>query len=450
MEIIRYQNASHMAVLGEPSIWEGDYEIAKHCLVVDVEKGKLLLNALSRSIVYLDNYEFDNLNDIDTYSYLYKTYFLVPKDFDSMAAIDKIKTTLQIPIDAVYLRHPFEFTILPTTACNARCFYCYENTTKGKHHMSNETALDVAKFIERVCPGYASLHWFGGEPLFNAKAINIITDYLASRNIDYESSMTSNGYLFSDDVIRKAVDKWHLKSVQITIDGTESVYNKAKNYIYKDGRSPYKVVIRNIGSLLENNVQINIRINVDAYNLENIKKLIGELFSNFGIHPGLSIYVWPIFDEKDERTDEENQILFKGVREIEELIDKYGYIQGTFPAETVMVSQCMADCGSHITISPDGDLGTCEHYIDSKFIGHINQSNFNMEVLNTWREYEKPLDICEDCPLYGSCIRPSECLEMKKCSKYIKEWKIRKATYGLLSFYDKYLNDKKNERNQTV
>ena len=448
MEILRYHNVSHMAALGEPSIWDNEeYVMAKHCLVVDVDRGKVILNALSRSIVYLDNNDLSNLGDMDTYGYLYKTYFLVPEDFDSIKAIDKIKENIRIPIDKMYLRHPNEFTILPTTACNARCFYCYENKSIKKHHMTNETALEVAKYIVRVCPGNVSLHWFGGEPLFNAKCINIITDYLRAKNIGYDSSITTNGYLFSEELADKAINQWHLKSAQITLDGTESVYNKAKNYIYKDGSSPYKRVVRNIGILLNRDIRVTVRMNIGTYNIEDIKKLIGELFSNFGLHPNLSMYVWPIFDDKDERSDEENDIIFNGVREIEELIENYGYRQGDWPEETVMQALCMADAGSQVTISPDGDLGVCEHYIDSNFIGHINSSEYNYDVLNTWRDYKEPLDICKDCPLYGSCIRPVNCLEMSKCSEHIKEWKIRKAVYGLLSFYDNYLMNKQNERN---
>lgn len=450
MEILRYQNASHMVVLGEPPIWDGEYVMAKHCLVVDVDKGKLILNALSRSIVYLDNNELSNLGDMDTYGYLYKTYFLVPEDFDSMKAIDKIRENLKVPIDKLYLKHPNEFTILSTTACNARCFYCYENNSKKKHHMTNETALEVAKYIVKVCPGQASLHWFGGEPLFNAKSINIITDYLRAKNIQYDSSMTTNGYLFSEELIEKAINQWHLNACQITLDGTEQVYNKTKNYIYKDSNSPYKRVIRNIEMLLNRNIHVNVRLNIDLYNLEDIKKLIGELFSNFGLHPELTIYVWPIFDEDNTRSDEENTLLFKGVREIEELIENYGYKQGDWPEETVKYSLCMADAGSSVTISPDGDLGTCEHLIDKDFIGHISNSEYNYDILNTWRDYKEPLDICKDCPLYGSCIRPVNCLEMSKCSEHIKEWKIRKAVYGLLSFYNDYLINKQNERNQTI
>ena len=106
----------------------------------------------------------------------------------------------------------------------------------------------------------------------------------------------------------------------------------------------------------------------------------------------------------------------------------------------------MADDGNSIVIDPDGNIGTCEHFIDSHFFSHIdNPSIKNMEELKAWRLYEKPLDICSDCPLYPSCVRPSQCQEMSKCDPYYKEWRIRKHIQGLQNFYNKATNSNLNQ-----
>lgn len=109
---------------------------------------------------------------------------------------------------------------------------------------------------------------------------------------------------------------------------------------------------------------------------------------------------------------------------------------GNIPKPEIAYSQCMADDGKSVTISPDGDFGTCEHLIDSHFWGHIdNPSLKNFENLHMWRQYEPPLDICSDCPVYPSCIRPSMCREMSKCDEQYKEWKIRKHINGIVKVY---------------
>ena len=113
-----------------------------------------------------------------------------------------MREKLRKPIDDVYLDHPQSFTILTTTKCNARCFYCYEMKSKNKHHMTPETALKAANYIASVAPKgkTINLNWFGGEPLFNMKAIDIITQRIRDLGVNFMTSFTTNGYLFDKDL----------------------------------------------------------------------------------------------------------------------------------------------------------------------------------------------------------------------------------------------------------
>ena len=432
MKILRYSNNEYMAVLGLQPINDNEnYVMAKHCLVLNVEGGRVILNSLTRAIVYLDN------NEIGEDEFLYRNYFLVPENFDSMKVVDDLRRRLRIPLDSIYLNRPQQFTILSTTDCNARCFYCYENKVKNKHRMSQEVALKVAKYIAQS--DSIALNWFGGEPLYNIKAIDTITNYLIVHNKEFHSEMTTNGYLFNEVVIKKAKELWNLTGVQITLDGTEKIYNKTKNYKDVKGTSPFKRVMNNIELLISNDIHVYIRINVDNYNSDNVFELIKEIAERFGIHPKLKVYLWPIFEEGDyQRTKEQNEKLFKSIADIEKFITDYGFVYGTFPDTEIMVTQCMADHGTGITIDPDGNFGVCEHFVDSGFYSSIDNPEIkDYNILNSWREYEKPLDICKDCPIYASCLRLCNCIEMRKCNPQIKEWKIRKALYGLNDFYNK-------------
>lgn len=438
MEILQQPNPKMLILLGEPPIIENqDYRFMTYCLIVDHENGKLIYNGLTRCLIYLDNSELDHIGDFRRYEFLYKSYFLVSENFNEKQIVDELRAKMQKPIDAVYLERPSSFTILTTTKCNARCFYCYELSSKNKKHMSEETALKVAKYIGDVSDRSKTIHlgWFGGEPLFNTKVIDIITQYLRDIGQNFNSSFTSNGYLFDKDLVLKAKNIWNTTQVQITLDGTESVYNKTKNYIYKN-TNPYKKVLNNIAMLLNNNISINIRLNLDFYNSDNLKELIKELYERFGNHPGLYIYAWPIFeDDNYQRTKEEHIQVFKELKDLEYVMESYGYHSGVYPKSELPCAQCMADDGVSVTISPNGDLGTCEHFIDSYFWGHIdNPLQKNYEYLDMWRLYESPLDICENCPLYPSCVRPSMCKEMSKCDEQYKDWRIAKTIRGIVQF----------------
>lgn len=306
--------------------------------------------------------------------------------------------------------------------------------------MSEDTAKKVGEYIVKVSDKNKkiSLSWFGGEPMFNMKVIDIITQILRDNEQGFTSVFTTNGYLFDKDLILKAKNIWNTTHMQITIDGTEEIYNKVKNYIHKNS-NPYKRVLNNIAIALNNGIRISVRMNLDFHNAENLKSLIEELYVRFGNHPNLEIYAWPIFENEDNvKTKEEHIAIFEKLKEIENILSNYNYTPILMPKSEIVYAQCMADDGNSVTISPDGDLGTCEHLIDSHFWGNINNPlKKNFDNLKIWRDYEKPLNICKDCPIYPSCTRPTQCKEMRKCDEQYKEWRIRKSINGIIRVYNK-------------
>ena len=76
-------------------------------------------------------------------------------------------------------------TILTTTKCNARCFYCYEHGVEKKD-MDQDVAVALINYIKENI-GQRKLHitWFGGEPLVNKKVIDYISSTLTSLKIDF-------------------------------------------------------------------------------------------------------------------------------------------------------------------------------------------------------------------------------------------------------------------------
>lgn len=449
MEILINSNVEAMAHLGQQPIKENiNYRFMKYCLVENYNNGKLIFNGLTRAFVYMDNSEIINIGNVNDYAFLYKNYFLVPENFNEQEAIDSFRKKMVIPVDVTYLDHPVNFTILTTTKCNARCKYCYEMFSKGKKHMTQETALKVSEYIHNYAPIDATINlaWFGGEPLFNMKVIDQIDNYLIEKGRSFTNTIISNGYLFDKEVVTKAKYLWNLVDAQITIDGTEQIYNTIKNYIYKDNISPYKKVLNNIAMLLNNGIQVSVRLNIDNYNADNLKLLVKELHQRFGNHPNLSIYAWPIFEDNNyKRTKEEHIQVFEKLNELESLIDSLGYFVGIYPKPYLPVTQCMADDGQSVIIDPSGNLGTCEHFVDSHFWGHIdNPSEKNFDELNIWREYSPVFDICNDCPFYASCVKPKYCNEMGKCDEQYKEWRIKGALRGLIKCYKDLHNSDNN------
>lgn len=206
---------------------------------------------------------------------------------DNGFLIDKESNELEI-VNYCRIRDTFSnrkttFRILTTTACNARCFYCYENNVKFET-MTKKTAVEVIEFIKNNSSEVNKivLSWFGGEPLINYEIITFIIEKLKKEIPGKEivSFITTNGLLFTKEVIIEAKE-WNLKSIQITLDGLKKTYNKRKNYFSNiDG---FTIVLNNIENLLKNGFGVTIRINYDNDNISEMGDLIKYLKRNLVI-----------------------------------------------------------------------------------------------------------------------------------------------------------------------
>lgn len=432
------------------------YRLNKYVVVEDVEDRKLAYNAMTKAFVDISNEEWETfLNDgpwTDYIDFLYGTYFKVPEDFDEMNCVDLIREQSdEINAKRDNITEPFIFTILPTTSCNARCFYCYEQG-RTKKFMSQETAEKAVQYMKdkyllrnsKNKKDIVELRWFGGEPTFNSKIIDYICRRLGEEKIPYSSDMISNAYLLNEDMVKTAKELWHLKSIQVTLDGTEEVYNKAKNFIYKEEEkgSPYKIVTQNIHYLLEANISVSIRMNLDQYNAEDMLSLIDNLYAEFGNARGFSVYAYPLFDGYGiNRTEEDEKTVYEKLYIIDKKLEEYHYKQDTPLPMDYRSRHCMVDSGQEVLISPEGDLGLCEHYTEDNFFGHLdNPDEIDWNVIMSFRKRMPLLDICKDCPFYANCIRIDKCPDLRICDKYMKQWRIHQIKHGMREAYRKYIN----------
>lgn len=455
MNVIKQSNNRIIEWLGGPQMRSNGvkYRFNKYCIFKELDGWTLIHNCITGSTVGIRPVELMNIHTQDPCDYvnfLVNNYFLVQEDFDEQFVVDFLRDRTRTPIVSGYLNHPSAFTILSTTRCNARCFYCYQQESKHKQHMTNETAEKIAHYIISVAPRDKQIHlsWFGGEPLFNPDVIDIITSRVASAGFKFNGSMVTNGYLFDSKMLDRAKGQWNINNVQITLDGTQEVYNKSKNYIYK-GIDAYSVVLDNIEGLLDNQISVSVRMNLDEYNSENLLQLVRELHDRFGKSPYFSMYAWPIFDENNSRTEEQNEKVYGAMLEIDKLLNELGYSLSHGLESGIKGRHCMVDGGEGVVIMPDGHLGVCEHYIDSGFIGHIdNPTDINLDILKSWRKYSKYEEWCKDCPIYPECIKMEKCTDMFICGQAQHKYQIEHAKLALWSDWKTYVKNKDNESKQ--
>ena len=455
MNVIQQPNTEITLLLGKHRYFKDKkYRLNKFCIIDELEDGTMLIfNSMTRAMVSIGEHEKDLMyvSGNDRFNFLFDNYFIVEEDYDEEAEVDRIRFTWAPVIDDRYIEERYSFLIVTTTGCNARCFYCYERHM-SKVPMTLKTAEDVVAYILRKAkdPNRSiTLDWFGGEPLFNMKVIDYIVQRLIDEGRNLNSSMISNGYLFDEKVVEKASNLWRLGHVQITLDGTEEIYNKAKDYIYKnqDEVSPYKKVMHNIGLLLEKNINVTVRMNVDMYNAEDLKTLIRELGSKFKDYKQFGVYAWPIFeDEEFKRNEEERQNVFEKIWELEDVMSEYGWARSGNLNPEIRSHHCMIDGQYNVIIGTQGDLGLCEHYVDSDWFGSIYHDKIDWDVVKSYREYHPKIDACHTCPRYPSCLRPLKCKDMRECTPQFREFEIRHDKASMRKMWNDWLERERQIR----
>ena len=409
----------YFKLLGEQKVQAGaNYRLMTFVVQAAIDDGLLLLHNMTKEMVLLSQEEQVVFEQRPTdLPELISHWFLVPEEHDDC------QLSLQLR-NVARLMEPKQtnitgYTVMTTSDCNARCFYCYE-LGQARRPMTEQTAQQVAEYIIKHSGGEeVSIGWFGGEPLFNKPVINHIANRLKEAGVKYSSTMTSNGFLLDAETVKEAHDLWNLKNVQITIDGTEQTYNRVKAFIYK-GVNAYETVMQNIGHLLAADIAVTIRMNIDMHNADDLERLAEELHERFKDDKHLSAYLHLLFEDNAKRVgacnDDKRRLLMEKMRLIEDKLEGWGLFRRHTYEPMIKTGYCMADNDGSVVIQPDGYITKCEHYTDSHHVGHINQDGFDAEKIAYFKEKGTMVkEFCRKCVKYPDCMFLLSCPNFEEC-----------------------------------
>ena len=298
------------------------------------------------------------------------------------------------------------YTILPTTYCNARCFYCYELDYYFTAMDQDKTDRLIEFIMNTHQEDEILLRWFGGEPLLGKQVISQVCSALKENNVPFSSFMVTNGSLFSDATVNDAANLWNLKTVQITLDGDEEEYNRRKNYF--DGSvSPFRKVIDNIALLKQAGIQVRLRINMDFDNIESVRSLCEHLDQQFPDKSNLGVYVHPLFlSEMSSRCNE----IWEECMKMEDLFEEKGFaVSHNRGMEPIRLYYCIASNPSCVSISSDGLVYGCEHCHKESLFGSMEENhNSRRHPCNIEDIREK----CRTCPFLPDCTEFADCPDL--------------------------------------
>ena len=422
------------------------YRPMRFLLRKQVENGLLLYNIVTSEMILLDESEkrlFECLPAVynPKMNELIRRHFIVDESLNEHKSVRELRALINKLEPS---KRVTGFTILPTTECNARCYYCFESDHKRCTITDEMVQVVIDYIVAQSKSKPIEITWFGGEPLVANKRISQICEGLREKDIKFNSSMVSNGYLFDNSLIHVAKTLWNLSSVQITLDGTEKEYNSIKAYINAPV-NPYRRVLKNIDDLLENGISVNVRFNVTKSNALNLSSLIDELSKEFGGKKGFSCYTHAIYEgvgfeplhyNETDRTyiDVQTINLDKKLRE-KKLMGSLAQLP------SLRTIHCMADNDSTRLIYPDGTIGKCESRSSSDGIGSIYNDIVDKEK-DQWYKSSKEYSECNDCCLYPDCINLVACPETGKCTEIRRKWREERYLELMINVYEKYIQGK--------
>ncbi|MBR2524425.1 MAG: 4Fe-4S cluster-binding domain-containing protein [Clostridiales bacterium] len=324
------------------------------------------------------------------------------------------------------------YTILPTTGCNARCTYCYEEGIKVST-MDEATAAGTVDFIDRTrSEGEIRITWFGGEPLAANKVISGICSGLNERGISFRSEIVTNASLLTPQLMEEAACNWHLDRAQVSVDGVRSDYEARKQFADPAAHN-YDTLIDSIGMLLGSGIRTVLRCNYDQGNLEDMISFWEDIYNRYGADENLKIYASMLFQAQK---DEECVVLHRRMLELKSEAIRKGFVLLERKEKTPKLKAClcMADSdGKSVVIAPTGELYHCEHLPGNTSFGSIFDGD--IVIGSDPRALLEADDRCRKCPFLPECtpFRKHGCPDWFEFCDRVKAVESEYLLEGLIS-----------------
>jgi uncharacterized protein len=317
--------------------------------------------------------------------------------------------------------------------CNLNCQYCYYLNKKNTLEKENSFVMSDAVLeaytknylgsFENIFPEAIFL-WQGGEPtLLGIEFFEKLIYYQKKHNekkIKVVNTIQTNGTLLNSDWA--TFFRAHSCLVGISIDGPQSIHDYYRKTCREVGT--FQKVHNGIQCLNKNGVEYNTLTTINNHNAEYFNdiydylKLSGSKYWQF-----IPIVEW----QNDNKVTKESVQLGQYNRFLIGIFEKwlsnhdynniwiqlFDSVIGScigYPAQVCVYSQ---NCGNCLAMEHNGDVYSCDHFVDKEhLLGNIRKNTFT-EIMNhsnhqKFLKYKNNLsDSCKKCNYiaycYGGC-----------------------------------------------
>lgn len=410
---------------------------SKYSIIQKIDQEYIIFNSMYSSIVSVSCEELDyikkSLNHNKSNNLikeLLKLHIVVEDDQDELHDLINKSNKLR------YSPEQVTFTIAPSMDCNFKCHYCYEDGFRNST-MSKEIAKQTADFILNNVEKHQNLKiiWYGGEPLMNFRAIQIISEIIIENPDKYKTffaEIVTNGYFLNKNTSLK-LSEFHVNYAQVTLDGDKEMHD-SRRYLLS-GKGSFDRILKNILDSVKI-IPISIRINIDHINSsENVLLLMEQLQKN-NIIDEVEFFLAPVEDLNNSANP--NCLTPKEFSREELAIYKELKNRNIniVPLPRIGLGFCEAINEQDYVVDPIGHLYKCWAQIGNPFgrVGDIYEGIIINEIHNKFTYYAMMEDIkCDDCSVQPLCLGGCPLIKINdgksKCisEKYIIKDKIKYA-----------------------
>ena len=347
----------------------------------------------------------------------------------------------------------FSLLIKPASAdCNLRCRYCFYLDKSSLYPQTRIHRMDEAT-LEKLISSYMatpqscySFGWQGGEPTlmgldFFKRAVALQKKY-GKAGSTVSNGLQTNGTLIDDDLAR-FLSRYRFL-VGISLDGPQYIHDHYRRTA--GGRATFSDVIKATRILKENDVEFNILVLVNDFNVDRAAEIYDFLVDRgFYYHQYIPCVE---FDSKGKlmpysiNGEKWGQFLveiFKhwypgdvykvSIRHFDSVIN---CLLGRTPGVCYMED----NCSQYLVVEHNGDIYPCDFFVREDLrLGNINENSFEKLISSPIYSYfgkkkSSHSFLCSSCQYlylcHGDCLKHRNYISdtSKKLSTLCSGWKM--------------------------
>jgi uncharacterized protein len=323
------------------------------------------------------------------------------------------------------------------SACNLDCAYCFfldkEVLYPGSKFRMNDTLLEqyIHQTIEAHQEQVVNIAWQGGEPTlmgldFFRRAL-VLAEKYRRPGMSFLHTMQTNGTLLDDEW--GAFFKENNFLIGISLDGPRDLHDAYR--VDKGGRPTFDRVMRGVRLLQKHGVEFNVLTTVNRINGDHPLEVYRFLRDEVGAD-------WVQFIPVVERINADGQTIYQEGDRVSDrsvLPDQFGcfliaiydewvrhdvgrvFVQ-TFEAalrnwlgmESSGMCVFNETCGTGLAIEHNGDLYSCDHFVEPKFLLGNIESTHMLEMVASPQQMkfgqdkrDALPDFCRKCDVRFAC-----------------------------------------------